>query len=242
MEHHGFPHRAGPVLTIRGLVLGFDGRELLEIEHLEVAESEVVALVGVSGIGKTTLLTCLTGDMEPIRGTYSVRPRDHRDARGHAVRTLQSFPLLNWRTVGENLNLSAKVQGIREISIDETLARFSALPLRHRYPESLSGGERCRASLCQALVSSPDLLLLDEPFNGLDFLVKTDIASHLFEWARVNRAAVLYVTHDLYDAATMADRVVVLSKGSPAKVFADFDSDGVNTVEKIKRILMEANQ
>lgn len=227
-----------PVLSVSNLAIGYEVKPLLQVGSLQITRSEIVALVGVSGVGKTSLLSCLTGELQPLSGTFSILARHDQSKVGTPVRTLQAFPLFHWLTVGQNLALSARIRGKEGVDIDNVLSEFSALKLRDRFPDTLSGGERCRASLSQALVAEPDLLLLDEPFVGLDYLVKREIATNIIKWVRSNEAAMIYVTHDLYDAAEFADRIIVLSTSVPAKVCAEIRSGGTECVEQIKAALM----
>lgn len=227
------------LLAVEQLVLGFDGVPILDVPHLTVAASDVVSIVGASGLGKTTFLTCLSGHLAPLSGTFSLNGSD----RGLGLRstfvsrTAQNFPLFHWLTVRENLALAARVRGVRGVDYDGILATFSAEGLAGRFPTTLSGGERSRASLSQALLGDPQLLLLDEPFTGLDFKVKLSLARNLFRLARASGAAVLFVTHDLNDAVEFSDRVVVLGAQRPATVLMEVSTQDPQALEKVRAAL-----
>jgi sulfonate transport system ATP-binding protein len=171
---------------------------------LDIAEGEFVAMIGRSGSGKSTLLRVLAGLDREVTGSVEVR--------GPVSVAFQEPRLVPWKRVLANVSLGLRVpapagealHALEEVGLTE---RASAWPL------TLSGGEAQRASLARALVRSPSLLLLDEPFSALDAL--TRISMHrlvLSLWAR-HRPAVLLVTHDVDEALALADRVLVLGDG-----------------------------
>jgi len=229
-------------------------REMIEVEaalighlaqlvagpiDLSVRQGEIVAIVGPSGCGKTTLLKTISGEIPLLDGSLLIegqsRPRPWLVT--HLSRTLQSFPLLHWLTVEQNLGMAARMKGVDALDIEGVLGEFSALHLKTRYPKTLSGGERCRASLAQAVISRPRILLLDEPFTGLDLQVKEDIAEHLFSFARSHDTAIIFVTHDLFDACGYAQRVIVLTGRRPAKVGAVVDPADADALRQIRQAM-----
>lgn len=230
------------LLDIRELSLSHGSGPVLTIPRLEVNSSEVVAIVGRSGCGKTTLLASISGQHKQYEGSLIVsgRKAGDRGTLSAVSRTLQNFPLLHWLTVRENLALVAKIKNVRNAHLDELLSRFSADQLAERYPHTLSGGERCRASLSQALLGDPDLLLLDEPFSGLDSMVKRTIAASLFRIARERGAGIIFVTHDLNDALEFSDRVVVLGGRKPATVVGEFASKQPDAMSRVVSLLEAA--
>lgn len=227
------------VLTIDGLRLARSGVELLLVERLEVRPAEVVAIIGRSGCGKTTLLSCLSGHLPATGGTFSLGGAVNGSGLRPTFvsRTLQGAPLLHWLTVRQNLALAARIRDVRDADYGAILARFSAAQLAERYPDTLSGGERCRASLSQALLGEPRLLLLDEPFTGLDTIVKESVAANVFRHARASGAAILFVTHDLNDAVAFSDRVIVLGGRAPATIVGEFAARDPGALEGIQRAL-----
>ncbi len=208
---------------------------------LTIDKREVVAIVGLSGCGKTTILKTISGEIPLIRG--AVHLDGHAQKRDwlvkHLARTLQSFPLLHWLTVEGNLRLAAQIRGLLDgLDVDRVLSEFSALHLKERYPKNLSGGERCRASLAQAVLAEPKVLLLDEPFTGLDLHVKEEIAERLFSFAESHGTSILFVTHDLHDACEYATRVVVLSGQLPATINAVVDPRIEGSVALIRKAML----
>ena len=198
------PVSAGPAARVRGLSRAFGGRLVLDGVDLDIEPGEFVAMLGVSGTGKSTLLRALAGLDREVTGGLSVP--------GPVAVAFQEPRLLPWRRVLANVALGLRAPdpaGVARRALDEVgLAERAAA-----WPLTLSGGEAQRAALARALVREPSLLLLDEPFSALDAL--TRIAVHrlvLRLWAR-HRPAVLLVTHDVDEALVLADRVLVLAGG-----------------------------
>jgi sulfonate transport system ATP-binding protein len=195
---------AGPAARVRRLTRDFGDRRVLDRLDLDIAPGEFVALIGRSGSGKSTLLRALAGLDPGVTGELHVG--------GTAAVAFQEPRLVPWRRVTDNVRLglrSPDARGIARRALDEVglSARADAWPL------TLSGGEAQRAALARALVREPRLLLLDEPFSALDAL--TRITMHrlvLRLWAH-HQPAVLLVTHDVDEALSLADRVLVLDDG-----------------------------
>jgi sulfonate transport system ATP-binding protein len=193
-----------PSVRIRGLTRHFGGPAVLDRLDMEMAAGEFVALLGRSGSGKTTLLRTLAG-LDPVEeGTAQAPER-------RAV-VFQDARLLPWKRVWRNVAL-----GLR--TADARAGAFAALHevgLGHRidaWPLTLSGGEAQRAGLARALVRSPELLLLDEPFAALDALTRLRMQGLVQQLWSAHRPAVLLVTHDVDEAVLLADRALVLENG-----------------------------
>jgi NitT/TauT family transport system ATP-binding protein len=152
---------------------------------------------------------------------------------------LQAFPLLHWLTVRQNLKLACRIRGVSPSQADEILLQLSASHLADLYPKQLSGGERCRASIAESVVGSPKLLLLDEPFTGLDLLVKEEVAQAMFNFAARNSISVILVTHDLEDATRFSDRVIVLGKNPITQIVADIPTARPNAAAAVEAALRE---
>jgi ABC-type nitrate/sulfonate/bicarbonate transport system ATPase subunit len=229
----------GPILSISRATFGYTSEPIVEIEKLEVDSHEVLALMGPSGCGKTTVLSTIAGMRDPIAGSLEIlgSTRADRWRAQNTARTVQSFPLFHWLTVRQNLELACRIRGMPVNQVERLLEQFSASHLANRYPRGLSGGERCRASLAQAAVANPKLVLLDEPFTGLDTLVKEDVAASLFAFARSNGIGVLLVTHDLNDAISFSQRVMVLGGRPIAHVLAEVDTSEASAPETIRELL-----
>jgi sulfonate transport system ATP-binding protein len=190
--------------SVRGLTRRFGGRVVLDDLDLDIGRGEFVAMIGRSGSGKSTLLRALAGLDRDVTGSLGVA--------GPVAVAFQEPRLVPWQRVLANVALGLRVPEparVAAAALDEVglTERAAAWPL------TLSGGEAQRASLARALVRSPSLLLLDEPFSALDAL--TRITMHrlvLTLWER-HRPAVLLVTHDVDEALALADRVLVLRDG-----------------------------
>jgi sulfonate transport system ATP-binding protein len=190
--------------SVRGLTRRFGDRVVLDDLDLDIGRGEFVAMIGRSGSGKSTLLRALAGLDRDVTGSLGVS--------GTVAVAFQEPRLVPWQRVLANIAL-----GLREPEPARVAAAaLDEVGLTERaaaWPLTLSGGEAQRASLARALVRSPSLLLLDEPFSALDAL--TRISMHrlvLTLWER-HRPAVLLVTHDVDEALALADRVLVLRDG-----------------------------
>jgi sulfonate transport system ATP-binding protein len=192
------------LVDIRQLRRSFGGPAVLDAIDLKIAPGEFVALLGRSGSGKSTLLRVLSG-LDTAPAQKLVIP--HRRSV-----VFQEPRLLPWKTVIENT-----VLGVRRPNAD-ALARqaLADVGLSHRldaWPLTLSGGEAQRAALARALVREPELLLLDEPFAALDALTRLKMHGMVFDLWRKHHPAVLLVTHDVWEAVALADRILVLDSG-----------------------------
>ncbi len=193
-------------VEIRALTKRFAGPPVLDALDLDIADGEFVALLGASGSGKTTLLRTLAG-------LDAVEEGEVRLPERRAV-VFQEARLLPWRKVWQNVALG--LPGGAAAARERAVAALGEVGLGHRveaWPLTLSGGEAQRAGLARALVRSPELLLLDEPFAALDALTRLRMQALVADlWAR-HRCSVLLVTHDVDEALLLADRVLVLERG-----------------------------
>lgn len=196
-------------LELQGVGHSFGGREILKPLNLKVAPGEFIALVGPSGSGKTTLLSILSGHLTPTVGTV---------VRSGTTRTVyQADGLFPWRTVRQNIALGA----VSASEVDELLSLVGLREFAHVFPHQLSGGMRQRVELARALGGKTDLLLLDEPFSALDYLTRLKMRAELARILGQRPCTVVLVTHDLEEAAQLADRVLVLSE-RPASLQGEY--------------------
>jgi NitT/TauT family transport system ATP-binding protein len=194
------------------VVVRFGDVHVLDRVSLSVARGEFVALVGPSGCGKTTLLNLCSGWLQPTSGTV------HRPDRVRMV--FQQDGLFPWLTVGENVRLGLRHladESARSRPALELLALVGLAAFERHYPHQLSGGMRQRAELARALAGGTDLLLMDEPFSSLDYLTRLKLRAELARLLREQPRTVVLVTHDIEEAAQLADRVLVLSD-RPARI------------------------
>ena len=193
---------------------------------LTLREGEIVSIVGPSGCGKTTLLNTLCGLLTPDSGRIRWHGREVSGQPQNVGYMLQKDLLLPWRTALGNAMLGLEIRGVASGEAeDRGRAMLDQLGLHgfaDHYPSTLSGGMRQRVALARTLVHDPDVLLLDEPFAALDFQSKLLIESDTAALVRQSRRSLLLITHDIEEAVSLADRVIVLSK-RPTRIKASYD-------------------
>jgi len=191
-------------VQVRRLSRSFGERIILDDVSLDIAQGEVVAMLGRSGAGKSTFLRAVGGFDREAEGV--IRVPDHR-----AV-VFQTPRLLPWQRVLANVTFGMKSADRKERG-RRALAEVGLTERADAWPGTLSGGEAQRVALARALVREPELLLLDEPFGALDALTRLKMHGLLIELLRVHHPATLIVTHDVDEAIALSDRVVVLDEG-----------------------------
>ncbi|OLB48575.1 MAG: hypothetical protein AUH99_13335 [Candidatus Rokubacteria bacterium 13_2_20CM_2_70_11] len=212
---------APAVLTLAGVRVSYGGADVLDVGALAVAEGEVLAVIGPNGCGKSTLLR-VAGLLErPATGRVSFRGRvvdaGHALAERRRMAMVFQQPLLADMTVAENVALGLAFRGVgpdlRAARVGRWLERLGIARLRDRRARTLSGGEAQRVALARALVVEPELLLLDEPFAGLDEPSRSALLPDLAAILRGDRVTTILVSHDRAEAQALADRVAVLMAG-----------------------------
>jgi NitT/TauT family transport system ATP-binding protein len=202
----------GSRLQLSHVSRSFDSLEVLRDLSIEVSQGEFVAIVGPSGCGKTTLLNILSGFDRPTSGTV--------ERKGESRMVHQQDGLFPWQTVSENIALGlrhVKGEQEREQQVRELLGLIRLEGFENSYPHQLSGGMRQRVELARALAGSSDILLLDEPFSALDYLTRLRMRQELARILQELPRTVVLVTHDIEEAAQLADRVLVLGE-RPAQI------------------------
>jgi NitT/TauT family transport system ATP-binding protein len=193
---------------------------------LTLREGEIVSIVGPSGCGKTTLLNTLCGLLSPDSGRVRWHGREVAGQPQNVGYMLQKDLLLPWRTALGNAMLGLEIRGVAASEAeDRSRAMLDQLGLHgfaDHYPSTLSGGMRQRVALARTLVHEPDVLLLDEPFAALDFQSKLLIENDTAGLVRQGRRSLLLITHDIEEAVSLADRVIVLSK-RPTRIKAVYE-------------------
>ena len=181
----------------------------LENVSFDVYENEFISLVGPSGCGKSTILSILSGLNKPTDGNIKF-------SRNITVGyMLQSDCLFEWRTILENcllgLEITGKLTNENKDYVIELLKTYGLYDFKDKYPSSLSGGMRQRVSLIRTLALKPDILLLDEPMSALDSQTRMAIGEDIFNIIKHEGKSVIMVTHDINEAISMSDRILVLS-------------------------------
>ncbi len=193
-----------------------------------VDEGEFIALVGPSGCGKTTLLSMIAGLLPPTSGSVTIDGEPVVASSGSVGYMLQRDNLFEWRTIESNVLLGLSVQKkltdeSKQYALD-MLEKYGLGEFRGSYPTELSGGMRQRAALIRTLAFKPRMLLLDEPFSAVDFQTRMTVCDDVHSIIKNEHKTALLVTHDISEAVSMADRIVVLTK-RPATVKTIFDID-----------------
>jgi len=195
---------------------------------LSLDKGEIVSIVGPSGCGKTTLLNTLCGLIAPDAGRIRWYGRELAGQPQNVGYMLQKDLLLPWRTALGNVMLGLEIRGVAASEAhDRSRAMLDRLGLHgfaDHYPSTLSGGMRQRVALARTLVNEPSVLLFDEPFASLDFQNKLLIEGDTAKLVREGGRSLLLITHDIEEAVSLADRVIVLSK-RPTRVKAVYDID-----------------
>ena len=196
---------------------------------LSVAEGEFVSVVGPTGCGKSTLLNIAAGLLRPSSGQIRIRGAPLAGINRHAGYMFQTEALMPWRSARDNVVAGLEFRGVPGPEArrrgEDWLARVGLGGFGDRYPHQLSGGMRKRASLAQMLILDPPLLLMDEPFSALDIQTRQLMENELLELWSANRKSVIFITHDLEEAISLSDRVIVLSAGPATHPIGDFAID-----------------
>ena len=206
-----------PMISLNDVSLSYHSvsGETKAVSHLSfsVSEGEFVTIVGPSGCGKSSILSMLAGLLPPSGGSISVN--------GNIGYMLQKDHLLEWRTIRRNAQLGLELQGkltAENIAfVDRMLEQYGLAEFKDRFPAELSGGMRQRAALIRTLAVRPDILLLDEPFSALDYQTRLSVADEIGTIIRKEGKTALLVSHDISEAISLSDRVLVLS-GRPARL------------------------
>jgi len=197
-----------------------DGTKALADIVLSVREAEIVALIGGSGCGKTTLLRLVAGLDQASSGEIRLDGEPIREPHPAVGIVFQEPRLLPWLTVADNVGfgLDGLPSNERKARIDHALHKVGLVEHATRWPRELSGGQQQRVAIARAFVTHPRVLLLDEPFSALDAFTRASLHEHLLDLWQETRPTVLLVTHDVQEAVMLADRVVVMQP-RPGRVF-----------------------
>ncbi len=209
------------MLTIERLSKTYaDGTEALSDVSLTMQAGEIVAIVGGSGCGKTTLLRLIAGLDQASAGRILVDDALINAPHEAVGIVFQEPRLLPWLTVADNAGFGlTRLPGAeRSARVQDALARVGLADYANRWPRELSGGQQQRVAIARAFVTRPKALLLDEPFSALDAFTRASLHEHLLTlWAQ-HRPTVVLVTHDVEEAVTLADRVIVM-RPRPGRIF-----------------------
>ena len=206
-------------LEVKGLCYSYHTMEgetqaLLDISF-DVKDGEFFVIVGPSGCGKSTLLSLLCGLMEPESGSILIDGAPGEPSRAAMGYMLQRDHLLEWRTIFSNISLGLEIQNRLDEKAEKELIHmldtYGLSQFKAARPGQLSGGMRQRAALIRTLALKPDILLLDEPFSALDYQTRLEVCDDISTIIRTQKKTAVLITHDLSEAISVADRILILS-------------------------------
>lgn len=200
------------MIEILDIEKNFDNHQVLQHVSLRVDDNEIVALLGPSGCGKTTLMKIAAGLEPPSRG----RVFGENDNLSYIF---QDDRLLPWRTVRENVCLVRDRQDEKEL--DRLLKMVGLADFQDYYPNQLSGGMKKRCGIARAFYKQSTLLLMDEPFSGLDYFLRQDMQQLLLGVWHQQKQSVLFITHEIEEALQVADRILLIG-GTPSTIMEEF--------------------
>ncbi|MBK7128810.1 MAG: ABC transporter ATP-binding protein [Crocinitomicaceae bacterium] len=230
------------ILNVKNLTLSYGTKKIINKVSFSLTAGEIIVILGASGDGKTTLMKALAGLLPVQSGEIRYKDQHLKDALHklvpghHEIKLVnQDFALDKYHTVEENvrLKLSRFDESYRILRID-TLLKLTGLNTYHNLKaDDLSGGQQQRLAIARALADEPELLLLDEPFNQLDFQNKQKIEQHVRSYLRKNNMSAILVTHNGIEAMEWADRIIFIRKGKIRRIDkpSDFFNHPTNKTE-----------
>ncbi len=219
-----------PAIEFRGVSCRFETPTgfytATENASFSVGDGEFVSVVGPTGCGKSTLLNAAAGLLKPAAGDVRIFGEPLKGLNRRAGNMFQAESLMPRATALENVALGLRYRGVTRHEADERamawLARVGLEKFPDRYPHELSGGMRKRVAMAQTLVTDPDIILMDESFSALDVQTRELMEDELLAIWQSSKKAVLFITHDLDEAVSMSDRVVVMSAGPASHPIGNF--------------------
>lgn len=216
-------------LALEGVSVRFGAYTAVADTTVNVAPGEFLSVVGPTGCGKSTLLNLAAGLLAPSSGTVRVFGEPLAGINRRAGYLFQSDSLMPWRSARDNVaagpEFAGKPRARARAEADAWLERVGLRGHGAKYPHQMSGGMRKRAQLAQTLVLDPPILLMDEPFSALDVQTRLLMENELLALWQADRKSVLFITHDLEEAISLSDRVVVLGAGPATRPLAEFAID-----------------
>jgi ABC-type nitrate/sulfonate/bicarbonate transport system ATPase subunit len=203
-------------LEIKDIHKTFEDTSVLEGISLQLKSKEFVTILGPSGSGKSTIFNIISGLLKPDSGEVVIEGESFTGKTGRVSYMYQKDLLLPWRKVIDNAALPLIVKGIKKQQARETVSPFFSVfgleGFEYKYPFQLSGGMRQRAAMLRTYMFSKDIMLLDEPFGGLDAITRGKMHQWLLEVLGQLEASVLFITHDIEEAIYLSDRIYILSE------------------------------
>lgn len=208
-------------LTVKKVTVSYEGSKVIEDISIELNKGEIVSILGVSGVGKTTLFNVISGLVKPDFGTVELDSKDITGTTGNVSYMLQKDLLLPYKTILDNVSLPLVIRGekkskAREIS-SKYFEEFGLEGTQNKYPNQLSGGMRQRAALLRTYQFSNQVALLDEPFSALDSITKSNMHQWYLNVMEQIKLSTFLITHDIDEAILLSDRIYIMA-GRPGKI------------------------
>jgi len=208
-------------LVAKNITVSYEGSNVIEDISIELNKGEIVCLLGVSGVGKTTLFNVISGLLDPDEGRVELDGRDITGKAGNVSYMLQKDLLLPYKTIIDNVSLPLVIRGEKKSRAREVTARyfkeFGLEGTENKYPYQLSGGMRQRAALLRTYLFSDQVALLDEPFSALDSITKDSMHEWYLQVMHQIKLSTLLITHDIDEAIALSDRIYIMA-GKPGKI------------------------
>ncbi len=206
--------------------------------NLTVKRGEFIAIIGPSGCGKTTILSLIAGLIKPTDGKIILNGEEITKPSKSIGYMLQKDELFPWRTIEKNALLPLEIKKIKDENskkrVLDLLKKYGLKDFLKAYPYEISGGMRQRVALIRTLAGNPDVLLLDEPFSALDYQTRIAVCDDVYSIIKSEKKTAILVTHDISEAISMADRVIVLTK-RPASILNEHKFSYDKSVSPLKR-------
>ncbi|WP_130806426.1 ABC transporter ATP-binding protein [Senegalia massiliensis] len=208
-------------IELKHISKSFEDLLIVDNITIELKEKEFVTILGPSGSGKSTVFNMISGLIKPDEGNIYIEGEDYTSKTGRVSYMYQKDLLMPWKNIIDNVSLPLVLKGTgkkeaREI-VKEYFNVFGLAGFEYKYPYQLSGGMKQRASLFRTYMFSEDIILLDEPFGGLDAITKSKMQIWLLDVLKELKASIFFITHDVEEAIFLSDRIYILSE-RPAKV------------------------
>lgn len=212
------------VLKVVGITQEYNHKNIIEDIHIQLHQGEFVSILGPSGCGKSTLFNVIAGLLTPETGQVFVNDVDVTGETGVVSYMYQKDLLLPWRNVIDNGILPLEIRGIpKKAAREKVKAMLPVFQLEddgEKYPVQLSGGMKQRVSLLRTTMFSREIMLLDEPFGGLDAITRLKMQEYLLEILKKIQGSVLFITHDIDEAIFLSDRIYIIN-GAPAHIIEE---------------------
>ena len=208
-------------LAVNNIKKTFEDTPVIKNVSMELHEGEFVSLIGLSGSGKSTIFNIIAGLLLPDEGSVIIDGEEFTGKTGRVSYMYQKDLLLPWKNIIDNASLPLVIKGYRKKDARQEVSgyfpTFGLAGFEHKYPFQLSGGMRQRAALMRTFFFSKDIMLLDEPFGGLDAITRSRMQDWLLEVLPALNSSVLFITHDIEEAILLSDRIYILTD-RPARV------------------------